>query len=186
LRGIKRVLFIAALLLSLPAHAQETVSYFGFDFPLRIGVLTRGEVTNYEKDMPGLGYGIDYDAPGQRVSIHVYTARKRQIDSDINSVDQKTEFANLYTELQDAKTRGIFLNLIEGEQFESPAVKNPFFRCGAFIIDHGAGRVSDRVVCLGGRNNKFVHVAIWFGLKTPGVALRTDAVLREVGRALNF
>jgi hypothetical protein len=183
---MKRFLFIAALILSLPAHAQETVSYFGFDFPLRIGVLTRGDVTNYERDMPGLGYGVRYDAPGQRLEIFVYSRGKRRIDPDILSLDQKTEFEHVIAEVRDAKTRGVYRNAIENAEFESPAVKNPFFRCRVFLMEYTSGPIQERVICLGARNNSFVHIAIAFGPSTPGVALRADAMLRQVGRALNF
>jgi hypothetical protein len=186
MRGMKRLLFVAALLFSLPASAQETVSYFGFDFPLKIGALTRGDVTNFEKDSPGLGYGIRYTAPGQRVDIFVYSLGQRRIDDDVFSPEQKTELANAVADVHRAKDRGLYRNVTEGAEFESPAVKNPFFRCRAFIIDRGEGRIEDSVLCLGARNDKFFKIRIALTPPAPGIAERADALLRQIGRAVKF
>ncbi len=186
MRGIKRFLFIAALILSLPAHAQETVSYFGFDFPLRIGPLTRGDVSNLEKSYPGYGYGIRYSAPGHRIDIFVYDLGKRRIEDDVLSPEQKAEFANAVAETYRAKERGLYRNVTEGQNFESPAVKNPFFLCRAFVLDRGDGRTEDSVLCLGARNNKFFKVRMSLSPPAPGIANRADALLRQIARAANF
>lgn len=181
-----RLLFIAALVFTLPAGAQEIVSHFGFDFPLRIGPLTRGDVTNLEKDHPGYGYGIRYTAPGHRLDIFVYDLGRRWIDDDVFSPEQKAEFASSAAEIHRAKDRGLYRNVTEGPEFESPAVKNPFFRCRAFVIDRGDGRVEDSVLCLGARNNKFFKVRISLSPPRPGVADRADGLLRQIGRAVRF
>ena len=186
MRGMKRFFFIAALFMALPATAQETVSFFGFNFPLRIGALTRGDVTNFEKDNPGLGYGIRYTAPGQRVDIFVYSLGKRQIDEDVFSLDQNEELTRAIADVYRAKERGLYRNVVEGAEFESPAVKNPFFRCRAFVIDRGEGRVEDSALCLGARNDKFFKVRISSSPPAPGIAERSDQLLRQIGRALKF
>jgi hypothetical protein len=186
MRGVKVILFIAALLFVLPARAQENVSYFGFDFPLKIGALTRGDVTNFEKDNPGLGYGIRYTAPGQRVDIFIYNLGKRRIEDDVFSLDQNEELSRAIADVHRAKERNLYRNVIEGAEFESPAVKNPFFRCRAFVIDRGEGRVEDSVLCLGARNDKFFKVRISSSPPAPGVAERADALLRQIGRATKF
>jgi hypothetical protein len=186
MRGMKRFLLIAALLFSLPAGAQEAVSHFGFDFPLRIGLLTRSDVTNLEKDHPGYGYGIRYTAPGHRVDIFVYDLGKRRIADDVFSAEQKAEFAASAAEIHRAKDRGLYRNVTDGQEFESPAVKNPFFRCRAFVIDRGEGRIEDSVLCLGARNNKFFKVRMSLSPPGPGIADRADGLLRQIGRAVRF
>jgi hypothetical protein len=186
MRGMKRLLFIAVLLLSFPASAQETVSYFGFDFPLRIGPLTRGDVTNFEKDNPGLGYGIRYAAPGQRVDIFVYSLGKRRIDDNVFSLDQSEELGRAIGDVHRAKERGLYRNVTEGAEFESPAVKSPFFLCRSFVIDRGEGRIEDSVLCLGARNDKFFKVRLGLTPSAPGVSKRADALLRQIARAVNF
>ncbi len=186
MRGVKVILFVATLLFVLPARAQETVSYFGFDFPLRIGALTRGDVTNFEKDNPGLGYGIRYTAPGQRVDIFVYSLGKRRIEEDVFSLDQNEELGRAISDVFRAKDRGLYRSVTEGAEFESPAVKNPFFRCRAFVIDRGEGRIEDSVLCLGARNDKFFKVRISLSPPAPGISQRADQILRQIGRATRF
>lgn len=187
MRGLRSILAIAALLaFAATTRAQETVSYYGFDFPLRIGALTRGDVTNFEKDNPGLGYGVRYSGQGVRADIFVYNLGKRSISWDVFHPDQKQELANAIRDVHRAKERGLYRAVKEGEEFESPAVKNPFFRCKAFVIDRGEGRVEDSALCLGAQNNTFFKIRI--GMMPPGAHIqqRADKLLREIAAAVRF
>jgi hypothetical protein len=187
MRGLRTALATAALFFSgIAAPAQETVSYYGFAFPLKIGALTRGDVTNFEKDNPGVGYGIRYTADGVRVDIFVYDLGKRSISWDVFSSDQKEEFNTSIEAIHRAKERGLYRGVKEGEVFESPAVKNPFFRCQVFTIDRGEGRVEDSVLCLGAQNDKFFKTRIAFLPQGPDVTRRADKLLREIARAAKF
>jgi hypothetical protein len=187
MRGLRVTLAIAALLsFVVTARAQETVSYYGLSFPLKIGQLTRGDVTEFEKNTPGLGYGIRYTAEGIRTDIFVYNLGKRSISWDVFHADQKQEFANAIRDVHRAKERGIYRDVKEGPEFESPAVKNPFFWCKAFVIDRGEGRVEDSALCLGGRNNAFVKIRIGMTPPGPDFPGRADKLLREISRAMKF
>lgn len=172
---------------SLAAHAQEpAVSRFGFDFPLRIGELIRGDVTDFEKTNPGLGYGIRYAARGMRVDIFVYDLGKRLISEDVFSADLKNEFANAVRDVHRAQEKGFYRTVKDGREFESPAVKNPFFLCKEFRIDRGQGPVEDSALCLGARNNKFFKVRISLTPAAPNLPDRADKLLREIALAVKF
>ena len=187
MRGLRALLAIAALLsFVVTTRAQETVSYYGFSFPLKIGVLTRGDVTEFEKKNPGLGYGIRYSAEGIRADIFVYDLGRRSISWDIFHEDQKQEFENAFRDMQRAKERGLYKDVKEGKEFETPAVKNPFFRCKVVVIDRGEGRVEDSVLCLGARNDKFFKTRISFPAGAPNVVDRADKLMREIARATKF
>lgn len=190
MRGLKRLLALAALLslviVAQASKAQEAVSYYGFNFPQKIGALTQAGVTNFEKDNPGLGYGIRYSGEGVRVDIFVYNLRKSSISWDVFHADQKQEFNNAVRDVHRAKERGIYKNVTEGKEFESPAVKNPFFWCKNFVIDRGEGRVEDSAICLGARNNTFFKTRISFSSPIQGTAERVDMLMREISRAVKF
>lgn len=187
MRGLRGLLALAALLSFLVvAQAQETVSHHGFDFPLKIGALTRGDVTNFEKSNPGLGYGIRYSGEGVRVDIFVYDLGKRSIDWNIHSADQKQEFANAVRDVHRAKDRGLYRSVKDGPEFESPAVKNPFFRCKVFLIDRGEGRIEDSALCLGARHDKFFKIRIGLTPPGPDVPGRMDRLLRQIAGAVKF
>jgi hypothetical protein len=186
-RGLRAFLATAALLsLSVAVQAQEAVSYFGFSFPLKIGPLTRGDVTEFEKSHPGVGYGIRYTADGTRVDIFVYDGGKRSISWDIFSADQKAEFEGSIKDVHRANERGLYRAVKEGQEFETPAVKNPFFRCKVLVIDRGESRVEDSVLCLGAQNNKFFKTRIAFAPGGGNIVERADKLMREIARATNF
>ncbi len=190
MRGLKSLLALAALISFLiaasTAKSQEDVSFYGFIFPAKIGALSRGEVTNFEKDRPGLGYGIRYATEGTRVDLFVYNLGKRSISSDVFHADQKQEFANAIRDVHRAKERGLYRDVKEGDEFESPAVKNPFFWCKAFVLDRGEGRVEDSAVCLGVRKNTFFKIRVGMTPPGPDFPGRADMLLRQISRATKF
>lgn len=188
MRGVRTLIATAALLsLTIAAQAQESVSYYGFSFPQKIGELTRSEVTDFESKSRGAGYGIRYTGEGMRVDIFVYDLGKRSISWDVFHPDQKQEFEESIRAVHRAKDRGIYRDVTEGEVFETPAVKNPFFRCKIFVLDRGEGRSEDSVLCLGAQNDKFFKTRIAFiPGGGPNVVDRADRLMREVGRAAKF
>lgn len=187
MRGLRTLLAAAALLsFALPAYAQEVVTHYGFSFPPKIGVLTRGDVTDFEKSNPGVGYGIRYVAEGIRVDIFVYDHGKRTISEDIFSSDQKEIFDASIQAIHLGKQRGLYRDVKEGQEFETPALKNPLFRCKVIVIDRGGGNVEDSVLCLGARNDKFFKTRISFPPHGANVVERADKLMREIARATKF
>jgi hypothetical protein len=187
MRGLRFLLAAATLFsFAIAAPAQEAVSYYGFSFPLKIGPLSRGDVTNFEKDHRGGGYGVRYAADGIRVDIFVYDLGKRSISWDVFSSDQKEEFEMSIKSIHRAKERGLYRDVKEGREFETPAVKNPFFRCKVLVVDRGEGRVEDSVLCLGAQNDKFFKTRIAFAPGSPNLVERADKLMREIARATNF
>ncbi len=187
MRGLRTLLATAALLsLTIVAHAQDAITYFGFSFPPSIGGMTRGKVTEFEKTHPGIGYGISYAGESTRIDIFVYDLGRKSVSWDVFAKDQRDEFETSVRTIHLAKQRGIYRNVEEREEFETPAVKNPFFRCKSFAIERGEGRIEDSVMCLGGRNDKFFKTRITFSAPGPNVADRADKIMREISRATKF
>ncbi len=187
MRGLRIAFAVAALFsFAASARAQEAVSYYGFSFPQKIGELTRGKVTDLEKTHPGIGYGIQYAGAGARIDIFVYDLGRKTISWDVFAREQKEEFAASIKSVHLAQQRGIYRKVEERDEFETPAVKNPFFRCKAFVIERNDSRVEDSVLCLGGRNEKFFKVRITFSERSKNVADRADKLMREIARATKF
>jgi hypothetical protein len=186
MRGLRKLIAAALLSFTSGVQAQEVVSFYGLSFPPQIGALTRAETTNFEKDTPGVGYGIRYTAEATRVDIFVYDLGKRSISWDVFHPDQKEEFQTSIQAIHRAKDRGLYRSVKEGEEFETPAVKNPFFRCKVLIIDRGEGRVEDSVLCLGARNDKFFKTRIAFTSPGSNIVERADKIMREISRATKF
>jgi len=141
-------------------------------------------INDLEKDRPGAGYGIRYTAPRTRADIFVYDLGKHSISWDVFHADQKQEFENSVGAVHRAKERGIYRGVTEGPEFHSPAVTNPFFRCKAFVIDRGEGRLEDSALCLGARKGKFFKIRISFTPSTGNIAERSKELLREISKEL--
>lgn len=187
MRGLRTLLATAALIsFAITAQAQDAVSYYGFSFPSQIGAMERKNVTDFEKTNPGVGYGISYVGDGAFVDIFVYDLGKRSISWDVFHADQREELEASIRAIYRTKEAGRYRDVKDGEEFESPAVKNPFFRCKAFVIEHANGLVRDSVICLGAQNNKFFKARITYAERQSNVAERSDKLMREISRATKF
>jgi hypothetical protein len=191
MRAIKRAGFAAAALLGFaillaPAAAQEIVNFYGFRFPEKIGVLTRTNITDFEKQAPGYGHGIRYSAaPFARLDIFVYDKRLPKISDDVYSAEHKKEFLEAEAELQRAKQRGLYKDVVAGAAFEVPDVTRPFFSCRMFRITRDSGD-EDSALCLGARNNKFFKIRLSFAALSPDAMNVAKGLVREVGNAVDF
>ncbi|HMN50951.1 MAG TPA: hypothetical protein PKB01_02690 [Xanthobacteraceae bacterium] len=178
--------FAALAAASVSASAQEVVNVFGFRFEDSLGTLKRINVTDFEKTRPGFGYGVRYAAAGHRADIFVYDRGRKEISADIRSEEQRQEFTIAGREIQLARQSGIYSEGKEGERFEYPAAKAPFFSCQRFTITRKDGGQEDSVLCLGARNNKFVKIRIAFSPPSASSVAVAEGLLAQIARMTNF
>ena len=64
----------------------------GMNFPKHLGTFTLNSVINNEKEVPGQGTSLLYDAPGVKASVFVYDLGMKGIESGIDSKAVRDEF----------------------------------------------------------------------------------------------
>ena len=89
-------------------------------------------------------------------------------------------------EIQLARQSGIYSEVKEGERFEYPAAKDPFFSCQRFTITRKDGGQEDSVLCLGARNSKFVKIRIAFSPPSASSVAVAEGLLMQIARMTNF
>ena len=89
------LLFLLLACITLSAEAQ-TNSYrhpaTGLVFPETLVEMPMVSLTDHEKDNPGLGVSIGYNAPGITVTVYLYTLGLRSISGDPASPILKEHF----------------------------------------------------------------------------------------------
>jgi hypothetical protein len=85
-------LFLASLLL-LTSQQQAVLAYrhhsTGIAFPVLLGEMKRGEVTNYEENQRGLGLGVSYSATNVAVAEPDTSTHEDGVGRCVVSANQK-------------------------------------------------------------------------------------------------
>ena len=81
------ITFLAAAWI--PAFAANVQ---GMNFPKHLGTFTLNSVVNDEKEIPGQGTALLYEAPGVKASVFVYDLGMKHIESGIDSKAVRDEF----------------------------------------------------------------------------------------------
>jgi hypothetical protein len=138
------VLLIAAL--AAPASAQAP-QYFGLTFPDKVAGFPRGAVVDFEKDHPGLGYGVHYDITGWIVTVFIYDNGIKNIPDSLTAETVTAQFAqargDIYTNMANRKGKAEDKGRFE---IASPDKKARFI-CGAYLLTEN-GRQLDSYLCL--------------------------------------
>jgi len=93
--------WFAAVLLATVCVPAIAATIQGMNFPKHLGSFTLNSVVNDEKDVPGQGVALLYDALGVKASVFVYDLRLPDIQSGI---DSKTVHEQFLQTIDDVKT----------------------------------------------------------------------------------
>ena len=80
----------------------------GLVFPEKLATLEKGEVTDYEREHPGLGVSIGYNAPGITVTVCLYTMGLKTVPNDIKSGVMKIHFEQVMGDVKRIEEYGIY------------------------------------------------------------------------------
>jgi hypothetical protein len=83
----------------------------GVTFPERLGTLEKGQVTDFEKDHPGLGVSVGYHGPGITVTLYIYTMGLEAVPEDLKSSTIRNHFNQVCADVMRAGERGLYANV---------------------------------------------------------------------------
>ena len=114
--------FLSAVLSLCMNHNALAGSYqhaaTGIIFPEQVGTLEKGQVTDFEKDHPGLGVSVGYHGPSITVTLYIYTMGLEAVPDDLNSSTIQNHFKQVAADVMRAEERGWYSNvrkISEGE-----------------------------------------------------------------------
>jgi hypothetical protein len=144
------VLLIILLLacITLSAEAQ-TNSYrhlaTGLVFPETLAEMPMVSLTDHEKDNPGLGVSIGYNAPGITVTLYLYTLGLRSISGDPASPILKEHFNQVIQDIYKVEELGYYKNvkkLSQGAAFLKQDNRGPKALFASLLCPSGTDRLS--------------------------------------------
>ncbi len=156
-RGSLLAALAAAVVLGATAASRAAVTYFGLTFPDRIAGATLGPVTDFEKDHPGLGYGVRYRQQGWAIDIYIYDDAIKSIPDDLSAEVHKTQLQQAQGDIFEMQKRGTYAQVkLVGSHVIKDRSGRTRFLCEDFtFVRPGTGNV-DSYLCLTGWHNKFV------------------------------
>jgi len=175
---IVRIVLLGLLaIFSAPVRAEAPV-YFGLSFPDSVAGFPRGDVRDFEKDHPGLGYGVKYNKDNTwLVDVFIYDDGFKDLPDSLSADVVVKQFdqarGDIYTNQKNnhgkVQDKGRFT--IAGPD------KKPRFSCGVYLIETGTHKKIDSFLCLTVWKGKFVK----YRLSTLTNSASTDVAKRFVG-----
>ena len=134
-----------------PGLARET--FHGLAFPNEIGGARFAGARDFEREQPGLGYGVRYSRTGWAIDIFIYDRGLRSIPDDLRSPVLKTQL--------DAGRGDVIAAYINVKATGSHDIEDgngrPRFRCLSFNFNRSDRPGNyDSFLCIAAWNNKFV------------------------------
>lgn len=80
-------------------------------FPDRLAGLDKVRVTDYEKDYPGLGLSVGYNAPGRTLTIYLYNMGMNSVPDDVTSPVLRQQFEQAANDIARVAEMGEYQNL---------------------------------------------------------------------------
>lgn len=128
---------------------------FGLRFPDSVAGFPRGNVVDFEKDRPGLGYAVKYGANGWAIDVYIYDAGLKNIPDSPTAELVVRQFLGARSEI--FKRQQVSNGQVEekGTFRISTRDKKVRFICGTYLIAND-GRQIDSFLCLTTWRGKFV------------------------------
>jgi hypothetical protein len=137
--------------------AQAAVSYFGLTFPDKVAGAQRGEAEDFEKDNPGLGYGVRYDKPGWVIDVYLYDDGIKSIPADLDASVVQSQLKQAEGDIFELQRRGSYANvqLKRSYTLRDGAGRSRFLCADFSFVRERMGNV-DSFLCLTSWNGRFV------------------------------
>lgn len=102
------LLFFSVSAFAVPYRHSAT----GLVFPDRLASMKKGEVRDFEKDNPGLGVSVGYDAPGIALTIFIYDYRIKEFPANPDDPAMKKHFDQVLSDVMKMGEQGKYEYLI--------------------------------------------------------------------------
>ena len=150
---------------SAPLYAQEPSAAQndlipGLQLPVQIAGARRGDITDFEKSEPGLGYGVRYQLPGWTTDIYFYDLEQPSIPKDATSDVVKVELEQAKADVFEAGRRGLYGNVLaKGDYAIADSAGRRRFVCSTLAYFHTATMTDvDSYLCVTGWKEKYVKI----------------------------
>ena len=135
------------------AAAQQSVAYFGLQFPKAIAGAQIGEPHDFESKSPGLGYSVNYRLSGGWIDVYIYDLRRSSIPDDATSEPVKGQLLQATRDVFNRKgATNIKAKLRYALLDDTAHVR---FLCTSFALSE-QGAPLDSYLCVTSWKNKFV------------------------------
>jgi hypothetical protein len=138
-------------LLSMPAVREAWAEAYlhpatGMVFQDRVAGMDRGVVTDFEREHPGLGVGIGYNAPGITATIYLYNLGMESVPDSLDSPVLTALFEQAVEDVLQAGRMGMYDSLRKTSEtvigFPAPQ-SGPRALCASFdVVQQGVERLS--------------------------------------------
>jgi len=154
----RRVAALAAtVVLGAVVASLAAVTCLGLTFPDQVAGATLGPVTDFEKDKPGLGYGIRYQLQGWSIDIYIYNDAINPIPDDLSSDVIKAQLAQAQGDIFERQKRGTASDIkLTGSRDITDARGRLRFLCRDYTFIDQSQRALDSFLCLTGWHNEFI------------------------------
>jgi hypothetical protein len=179
---------VLALALFWTAHDSAAEPYrhpaTGLLFPDRFAAMEKAGIRDFERENPGFGTSVSYNAPGITVTIYLYTAGLKSVPSNLASPVMRRHFAEVVGEVIGAGKRGGYYSNVKKISEEEVSLGAPHAEPRALLatfsyVQSGRERLSK--LYLMGYKNHFLKVRFTYDKSVRSGAEETHKqFLREL------
>jgi len=175
---INIALILSAILSDVPVSEAEPITIYGLVFPDRIAGATRGDVKDFERSSPGLGWGVKYLLPEWMIDIYVYDLQQRSIPEGSDSAVVMSQLGKAKGDIIELEKQGTYRNVsLKGDYTIRDAHDRPRLACAAFTYTRQQTVNVDSFLCLTGWGGKFIK----FRMTTPAHNTSAEESRRFLG-----
>jgi hypothetical protein len=154
--ALVRVALICLFTIFITSASADTPDFFGLRFPDTVAGFTRGKVTDFEKDHPGLGYGVKYSDKGWAIDIFIYDDGIANIPDSLSAETVVAQFNQAQNDIiEQRRKRNENVDINGRFDIAGPDSKARFI-CGAYLIATSDRQQLDSFLCLTTWHGKFV------------------------------
>jgi hypothetical protein len=110
-RAALLALAVAVALAAGGAAAQTPTTLLGISIPDRVAGLSHLAPIDFEKDSPGMGYGIRFPSSDWTIDVYIYDLRMKSIPDDPNSAAVQSALSEAKDEIAEIAKRGDYQNV---------------------------------------------------------------------------
>lgn len=159
-RAALLALAVAVALAAGGAAAQTPTTLLGISIPDRVAGLSHLAPTDFEKDSPGMGYGIRFPSSDWTIDVYIYDLRMKSIPDDPNSAAVQSALSEAKDEIAEIAKRGDYQNVgLKDTLNIADAAGHARFVCAEYNYFHKRRGVDlDSYLCLAGVRGEFFQI----------------------------
>lgn len=174
---LNRIFFLLFLLLPglLPAQEPYKSHELAVTFPPSLAGMKLLQVTDYEKEGPGLGVGLSYRAENAKADLYIYTGGIVRIPEGVDSEEIQKHFKQVTGEVFEMGKRGYYSNVKIAVPIEKTKIGKHLFLHVEIHYTQNESRISH--IYLTALNNRFLKIRYTYLASKPDEGKRIQQLL---------